>query len=86
MFKTLKADVPPVVWAAAIVFLFLLSQWMTTYFGAVGWVKALAGLLATVLVPTLRLIGQGEEPAGRLMDGTPTPSPKSSSRLYRWLF
>jgi hypothetical protein len=82
MKRTLIDDIPPVFWSSAIVFLFLLSQWLTDYFGAVTWVRALAGLLATVLVPTLRLL---------LQDGTPDVRQQGEvivvrSRWFRWLF
>jgi uncharacterized membrane protein len=74
--------VPPVLWSTIIVFLFLFSQWLTEFFGAVDWVKALVGFIVIVAVPVLRLLGQGEVPAGRSMSETTVVR----SRLSRWLW
>lgn len=47
---------PGAVWAAIIVGIMLLAEWLTTYFGAEPWVPPLAGLLAAVIVPILKVL------------------------------
>lgn len=71
---------PGAVWAAIIVGLLLLAEWLQQYFGAVSWVVPLATLIATVIVPVLKVLAQGEEPAGR------GELSISRSRLNRWLW
>lgn len=71
---------PGVVWAAIIVFLMLFAEWLSQYFGGVAWVAPVAGFLAAVLVPVLKVLAQGETPAGR---GEVTVY---RSRLSRWLW
>lgn len=56
---------PGAVWAALIVGLMLLAEWLTQYFGGEVWVPPLVGFIAAVLVPVLKVIVQGEEPAGQ---------------------
>jgi uncharacterized membrane protein len=56
---------PGAVWAAIIVGLMLFAEWLSQYFGGVAWVAPVAGFLAAVLVPVLKVIAQGETPAGR---------------------
>ena len=70
---------PGVIWAAIIVGLMLLAEWLTTYFGAVAWVAPVAGFLLAVLVPVFKIIAQGETPAGRAIS-------ENRSRLNRWLW
>lgn len=71
---------PGVIWAALIVGLMLLADWLSTYLGGVAWVAPVAGFLAAVLVPVLRIIAQGETPAGRGEVSV------YRSRLSRWLW
>lgn len=71
---------PGVVWAAAIVFLMLFATWLSEYFGGLPWVPPLAGLLLAVIVPVLKLLAQGETPAGAARDVAPR------SWLNRWLW
>jgi uncharacterized membrane protein len=58
---------PGSIWAAIIVGLILLAEWMSAYFGAVTWVVPLAALIATVIVPVLKVLAQDDAPAGRAM-------------------
>lgn len=72
------AVAPGVIWAAIIVGLMLLAEWLSTYFGGVAWVPPVAGLLAAVIVPVLKLLADGEGTRGYGNAGT-------RSRLNRWL-
>jgi hypothetical protein len=71
---------PGAIWAAIIVGLMLGAEWLSQYYGGVAWVPPLAGLLATVIVPILKVLAQGETPAGR---GEVTIT---RSRFSRWLW
>jgi len=73
---------PGVVWAAIIVFLMLFAAWLSEYFGDVAWVAPVAGFLLAVLVPVLKLLAQGEPPAGRDVGQVPV----YRSKLSRWFW
>lgn len=77
--RTVFGYAPGLVWAAVIVFLVFVSDWLLTYFGAVAWVKPLAGLLVAVIVPVLRLLAQGAEPASRA-----TTASRSTLNRFLW--
>ena len=62
--KAMFSAAPGVIWAAIIVGLMLLADWLSTYFGGVAWVAPLAGFIGAVLVPVLKVLAQGEGPAG----------------------
>ena len=62
--KAMFSAAPGVIWAAIIVGLMLLADWLSTYFGGVAWVAPLAGFIGAVLVPVLKVLAQGDEPAG----------------------
>jgi hypothetical protein len=72
---------PGAVWAAIIVGLMLLADWLSTYFGGVAWVAPVAGFLLAVLVPVLKVLAQGETPAGRGEFSAPR-----RSAFARWLW
>lgn len=74
---------PGVIWAAVIVALVLAAEWLTQYFGGQAWVPPVAGLLTAVIVPVLRLLAQGELPAGAPRG---TRAAGAHSRLARWLW
>lgn len=70
---------PGAIWTAVIVLLMLIADWLSTYFGDVPWVPPVAGLLATVIVPTLKVIFQSQEqPAG-------FKAVENQSKVKRWL-
>ena len=73
---------PGVVWSAIIVFLMLFAEWLSQYFGAVAWVAPVAGFLLAVLVPVLKVLSQGETPAGRSAGEVTV----YRSRFSRWLW
>lgn len=71
---------PGVIWAAIIVASALTADWLTTYFGLVPWVAPLAGLLAAVIVPVLKVLAENQAgPVGT----TRAVLPRSAWR--RWL-
>ena len=74
---------PGVIWAAVIVFLMLFAEWLSQYFGDVAWVAPVAGFLLAVLVPVLKLLAQGEQPAGR---GLTQYDMAQRSAVSRWLW
>lgn len=60
-------NTPGVVWAAIIVGLMLFAEWLKEYFGGLEWVPPLTGFILAVLVPVLKVLVQGEQPAGRTL-------------------
>jgi hypothetical protein len=72
---------PGIIWTALIVGLMLLADWLATYFGAVAWVAPLAGLLAAVIVPILKVLAENQvAPVGLARDFT-----VRRSAWRRWL-
>ena len=81
--KNFFSVAPGAIWAAIIVLLVLVAEWLTTYFGGEPWVPALAGFMAAVLVPVLKiLVLPGEPPAARGVDEADA-APRSM--FSRWL-
>lgn len=76
--KDFVGAAPGLIWAALIVGLMLLADWLSTYFGGVAWVAPLAGFIGAVLVPVLKVLAQGDEPAGRAANAR-------HGKLWRWL-
>lgn len=72
---------PGVIWAAIIVGLTLGAIWLNEYLGSVvpNWLPA---LILTVIVPVLKVLAQGELPAGRAVDGVTMVR----SKFSRWLW
>jgi len=73
---------PGAIWAAIIVLLVLMAEWLTTYFGGEPWVPALAGFLAAVLVPVLKLLAPPQEILANRDIAAASPAP---SKFKRWL-
>jgi len=73
------AGAPGSVWTAIIVGLMLLSQWMTTYFEGVSWVPPVAGLIALVVVPVLKVLFEEQDADRRYVDTV------RKSAFERWL-
>lgn len=71
---------PGAVWAALIVGLSLGAIWLNDYLGSVvpNW---LPPLILTVIVPVLKVLAQGEQPAGRGEFAAP-----QRSAFFRWLW
>ncbi len=83
--RALFSVAPGVIWTAIIVFLMLLADWLQAYFGGVVWVAPLAGFLAAVLVPVLKLLAQGNDPSTNTALLRHTSSTARPSKLKRWL-
>ena len=80
--RTFFSAAPGAIWMAIIVGFVLLAEWLTTYFGGESWVPAVAGFLALVLVPILKILAPPPEIlANRNVDGAPEPP----SKFRRWL-
>lgn len=82
--KGLFSAAPGVVWAAIIVGLMLLADWLSTYFGGVAWVAPLAGFIGAVLVPVLKVLAQGDAPAGQRNVLAETPANPSLLKRLLW--
>jgi len=73
---------PGAIWICVILFLTLIADWLSTYFGGVAWVAPVAGLLVAVIVPVLKALAQGDmTPTARALDEAKAPP----SKLKRWL-
>jgi hypothetical protein len=75
-------DTPPVLWTVLIVGSLALADWLSTYFGGVAWVVPVVGAITMFCVPLIRILAQGEVPAGRGLDGAVA----ERSKLSRWLY
>jgi len=50
------SSAPGVIWTAIITGLVLLADWLTQFYGELAWVPPVAGLLALVIVPVLKVL------------------------------
>ena len=50
------SSAPGVVWTAIITGLVLLADWLTQFYGELSWVPPVAGLVALVIVPVLKVL------------------------------
>lgn len=82
--RKMLESAPGAVWAALIVGLVLLADWLAQYFGGLAWVPPVAGLLTAVIVPILRVFAQGEAPVGGR--ATAQLAPRERGWLARWLW
>lgn len=84
--KNLFEVAPGAVWAAIIVALVLLSDWLTKYFGGAPWVPALTGFVTAVLVPVLKILVQGDNQGAEPRGVRNIGDTDSRSLLSRWLW
>ena len=73
---------PGAIWTILIVFLALLGDWLSTYFGAYAFIPPIAGLLIAVIVPTLKVLAENAQAKpGALRDAVPL----RDDAFRRWL-